>query len=199
MNLLKKIFGSFSEASVTEVHSIHNEPPPTDPDTIVERYVQNFKQNGGKFIYCENLNEAKDQFLNILEENDWFECNVWCYEKNLYIILDENKLNYNNNQIPKFIFTSCENLITDDGSVLFSSTQIKHYKPNELPINMIVLATTKQIVENKSDGLRAIKNKYQTEYPTNITTIRYFEEHQEQNFLSCEMSAKNLYLLLVED
>jgi hypothetical protein len=64
---------------------------------------------------------------------------------------------------------------------------------------MIVLATTKQIVENKSDGLRAIKNKYQTEYPTNITTIRYFEENQEQNFLSCEMSAKNLYLLLVED
>ena len=37
-------------------------------------------KNGGKFLYCENLTELKEQFENILEENDWFEKEAVCYE-----------------------------------------------------------------------------------------------------------------------
>ena len=158
-----------------------------------------FKKNGGKFLYCENLNEVKDQFLNILEENDWFECEAMCFEPKLYSILDENKLHYDKPENPKFLFASCENLIADEGSVLFSSNQIKQNKPNELPINIIILATTSQILETKSDGLRVIKKKYDKDYPTNITTIKYFEKAQEEDFLQYGSTAKNLYLLLLED
>ena len=60
-------------------------------------------------------------------------------------------------------------------------------------------ATTSQILESKSDGLRAIKKKYNKDYPTNITTIKYFEKAKEEDFLQYGSAAKNLYLLLLED
>jgi L-lactate utilization protein LutC len=199
MSLLKKLFGSSSEEQIKDIKSRYNDVIQVNLDTIEERFIAHFMKNGGKFLFCENLSEVKDQFLNILEENDWFECDVMCNEAPLHGILEENRLNYLNIQKPVFFFTTCEGLITEEGSVLFSSKQIKNHKPNELPTNIVIFATTNQIVETKSDGLRAIKNKYQTDYPANITTIKYFEEATEQEFLHYGSSAKNIYLLLLED
>ena len=198
MSLFRKIFGSGNDASKVENQSEYNAPNPSSLP-VDELFTFNFKKNGGKFIYCENLNEVREQFENILEENDWFESDVMCYEQKLHNLLDENKLNYNSPNEPKFLFASCENLIADEGSVLFSSNQIKQNKPNELPDNIIILATTSQILETKSDGLRVIKKKYDKDYPTNITTIKYFEKVQDEDFLTYGSSAKNLYLLLLED
>ena len=159
---------------------------------------ENYK-NGGKFIYCEDLAEVREQFEFILEENDWFEGEVLCFESKLFSLLDENKLLYQNPSKPNFFLASCENLIADEGSILFSSSQIKQYKPNELPDNIVILATTSQIIESKSDGLRMIKKKYEKEYPSNITTIKYFEKVKEEDFLTYGSCTKNLYLLLLED
>ncbi len=198
MSLFRKIFGSGNDASDEDNQSEYNTPKPSNLP-VDDLFTFNFKKNGGKFIYCENLNEVKEQFENILEENDWFESEVLCYEPKLFNLLDENKLIYNHPSTPKFFFASCENLIADEGSVLFSSNQIKHKKPNELPDNIVILATTSQILESKSDGLRTIKKKYDKDYPTNITTIKYFEKVQEEDFLTYGSCAKNLYLLLLED
>ena len=198
MSLFRKIFGSGNDASDEDNQSEYNTPKPSNLP-VDDLFTFNFKKNGGKFIYCENLNEVKEQFENILEENDWFESEVLCYEPKLFNLLDENKLIYNNPSTPKFFFASCENLIADEGSVLFSSNQIKHKKPNELPDNIVIFATTSQILESKSDGLRTIKKKYDKDYPTNITTIKYFEKVQEEDFLTYGSCAKNLYLLLLED
>jgi hypothetical protein len=200
MSLFRKIFGTGNDASDEESQSeFNNTPSSFSLLPVDEKFTYNFKKNGGKFLYCENLNEVKDQFLNILEENDWFECEALCYEPKLFSILDENKLSYDKPNSPKFLFASCENLIADEGSVLFSSNQIKQNKPNDLPINIIILATTSQILETKSDGLRVIKKKYDKDYPTNITTIKYFEKAKDEDFLQYGSTAKNLYLLLLED
>ncbi|WP_395045007.1 LUD domain-containing protein [Flavobacterium sp.] len=198
MSLFRKIFGSGNDASKEENQSEYNAPNPSSLP-VDELFTFNFKKNGGKFIYCENISEVKEQFENILEENDWFESDVMCYEPKLFNLLEENKLNYNSQNKPKFLFASCENLIADEGSILFSSNQIKQNKPNELPDNIVILATTSQILETKSDGLRVIKKKYDKDYPTNITTIKYFEKVQDEDFLTYGSSAKNLYLLLLED
>lgn len=200
MNLFRKIFGTGNNASHEESQSeFNNTPSSFSLLPVDEKFTYNFKKNGGKFLYCENLSEVKDQFLNILEENDWFECEVLCYEPKLFSMLDENKLTYDKPTHPKFIFASCENLIADEGSVLFSSNQIKQNKPNDLPVNIVILATTSQILETKSDGLRVIKKKYDKDYPTNITTIKYFEKAKDEDFLQYGSTAKNLYLLLLED
>lgn len=199
MSLFRKFFGSSNSASEEENE---NEFLKSSADTnmsIDEQFIFNFKKNGGKFLYCENLEELKEQFENILEENDWFESEVLCYDTKLFSLLDENKLDYQKVKNPKFLFATCENLISEEGSVLFSSNQIKQHKPNELPANIIVYATTSQILAAKSDGLSAIKRKYERDYPTNITTIKYFEKAKEEDFTQYGSSAKNLYLLLLED
>ena len=197
MSLFKKIFGSSYLASEEEKEFGSFSPDNTAP--LDEQFIYNFKKNGGKFLYCENSNEVKEHFENILEENDWFESEVLCYETKLFGMLEDNKLIYNKPKNPKFLLANCENLIADEGSILFSSNQIKQHKPNELPANIIIIANTSQIIGTKSDGLSVIKNKYERDYPTNITTIKYFEKAKEEDFTQYGSSAKNLYLLLLED
>ena len=199
MSLFRKFFGSNNPASEEEKdkenspYSLENDAP------IEEQFIYNFKKNGGKFLYCENETEVKDHFENILEENDWFEGEALCYEPNLYGILEENKITHLKTTSPSFLLANCENLIADEGSILFSSKQIKQHKPNELPTNIIIIATTSQIIESKSDGLSVIKKKYIKDYPTNITTIKYFKKVVDEDFTQYGSTAKNLYLLLLED
>jgi hypothetical protein len=199
MSLFRKIFGSSISTSEEEKEKEGNGASPETDMSIDEQFIYHFKKNGGKFLYCESVAEVKEQFENILEENDWFESEVLCFDPALFSIVEENKLNYKQVTTPKFLFSSCENLIAEEGSILFSSTQIKQNKPNELPVDIIVYATTSQILAMKSDSLSAIKKKYQRDYPTNITAIKYFEKAKEEDFTQYGSSAKNLYLLLLED
>lgn len=197
MSLFRKFFGpgdSSDEEKEKDLNAIPTSNLPMD-----EQFTINFRKNGGKFLYCENLTEVRTHFEDILEENDWFESEAVCYEPKLFSMLEENKLNFKNPVNPKFLLATCENLIADEGSVLFSSNQIKQLKPQELPANIVIVGTTSQIIENKSDGLREIKKRYEKDYPTNITTIKYFEKAKDEDFLHYGSVAKNLYLLLLED
>ncbi len=198
MSFFKKIFGATSEAEAEEKKAEIEDSVlsllPAD-----ELFTHHFKKNGGKFLYCDDLSDVREQFENVLEENDWFECESLCFEPKLFNLLDENKLTYINVKNPKFLFASCESMIANEGAILFSSNQIKHFKPNELPDNIVILATTSQISMSKGDSLQVIRKKYTTNYPSNITAIKYFDKVQEEDFLTYGSSPKNLYLLLLED
>lgn len=200
MSLFRKIFGSSISASEEEKEKENSSfLPDAASMPIDEQFIYNFKKNGGKFLYCENLEDVKEQFENILQENDWYESTVLCYEPKLFNLLEENKLSYEKSANPRFLLSNCESLIAEEGSILFCSKQIKQQKPNELPINIVIVATTSQIVAIKSDGLSAIKKKYDRDIPTNITAIKYFEKAKEEDFTQYGSAAKNLYLLLLED
>jgi L-lactate utilization protein LutC len=199
MSLFRKFFSSINPGAEggndteNSKFSIQHDAP------LEEKFIYNFNKNGGKFLYCENETELKDHFEHILEENDWYEGEALCYETDLKGLLEENKISYVQTKNPSFLLANCENLIADEGSILFSSKQIKQHKPNELPTNIVIIATTSQIIETKSDGLSVIKKKYIKDYPTNITTIKYFKKAVDEDFTQYGSSAKNLYLLLLED
>nr|WP_315169839.1 lactate utilization protein B/C [uncultured Flavobacterium sp.] len=197
MSLFRKFFSSGQtnsddEKEINKISFEQNIP-------VDEQFIFNFKRNGGKFLYCDSMSEVKEQFENILEENDWFEGEAICYEPTLFPLLKENNILFDKPQNPKFLLATCENLVSDEGSISFSSNQIKQKKPNELPVNMVIIAHTSQIISGKSEILSAIKNKYKREYPSNITTIKYFEKAQEEDFTQYGSAAKNLYLILLED
>ncbi len=199
MSLFRKFFGSSNDDSSDEEKENDSNFQNTSNLAIDEQFIFNFKKNGGKFIYCENQQEIAEQFENILEENDWFESEVMCFEPKLFKLLEENKLTHSNPEIPKFLLANCENLIADEGSILFSSNQIKQNKPHELPSDIVIIANTSQIIRSKGDGLSIIRKKYMGDYPTNITTIKYFEKAKDEDFTQYGSSAKNIYLLLLED
>ena len=103
MNFFKKIFGSVNTSSDEENESEYAGTSNDSHLSIDEKFIFNFKKNGGKFLYCENKQEVADQFENILEENDWFESEVLCYEPGLFSLLNENKLLYTSPSNPKFL------------------------------------------------------------------------------------------------
>lgn len=201
MSLFRKIFGSKSDRFDEELKSDdRGKYMPEIKLPIDERFTINFKSNGGKFLYCENLNEIFQNLENIIVENNWEEKEVLLLDTNL-----ENKFQNSSLKTTKkisdstFFLTTCENLIANDGSLLISSKQIFEKKLPELPINFIVFATTSQITETIGEGLRAIKSNNREKIPTNITTIKHFKSGDDKDFLSYGSSAKNLYLLLLED
>lgn len=169
--------------------------PPMD-----EEFVLNFQKNGGKFLYCENMEEVYEVFDNILLENDWYETEVCCLNHKLSKRFDGYNLNFKVKNTPaSFMLSTCESLVADKGSILLSSNQLKGNKLWELPENLVIFATTSQIVRNISDGMRILKMQNKKNIPVDISTIRYFGEIEKEDFMSYGNSNKNLYLILLED
>jgi len=199
MNLLKKLFGKKEKPEITVNQSDESSYFPQENAPIDEKFTYNFNKNGGKFLYCLNMNEVLDSFYNILDENNLDETGIYCINKDLGAKFNSNKFNFIKAEDHSFFLTTCESLIAKNGSILFSSNQIKEKKLNELPSRFIVFATTSQLTENISEGMQKIKNQSKNLIPSNITTIRDFETEKEKDFMSYGSSTKNLYLLLLED
>ncbi|MCC9041354.1 lactate utilization protein [Myroides sp. M-43] len=202
MSFFKKLMQVFQPSEQVEENSAVQQSQylPEQRLPVDDLFTLNFKENGGKFLYCESLDELNECFVNILVENDWFETEAQTYETSLYSMLQENNIKYSEVKNPTFFFSGCENLIAEDGSILFCDKQIKNNKANDLPDNIVIIARTSQMTRTKSDGLREIKRKYGSALPSNITTFNYFKPStNESDFLSYGRSPKNLYLLLLED
>ena len=164
---------------------------------IEERFIINFIDNGGKFLYSENYNELNKNLSLILKENSWV-------KEDLLITNNKIKSNYKlpnsikiNQENSKCFVTNCENLIADDGSILISSNQIEEKNLSDFPSNLIILSETTKFKNSIGEGLAEIKSKSK-KIPSNITTIKNFQISQEKDFLSYGTSAKNLYLILLE-
>ena len=200
MSVFRKIFGSNTDASKNKTdEKDQSKFLDTDNPPIDETFTINFNKNGGKFLYCEN-NDEVDNFLNhIIEENNWDKKKALILNKHLKEKFKNFKLeNVTKKETPDFLFTTCESLIANDGSLLISSNQIAEKKLIELPENFIVFATTSQFVNTISEGLQVIKAKNKATIPSNITTIKHFKANETNDFLSYGSSTKNLYLLLLE-
>ena len=201
MSLFRKIFGSKKEESEKESDT-KNQNPYLDVDKLPvdEVFTINFNKNGGKFLYCENIDEVHTFLDKIIEENNWNKKNALILNSHLKEKFKSLKSDSSQKlDAPDFLFTTCESLIANDGSLLISSNQIAEKKLVELPENFIVFATTSQFVNTISEGLQGIKAKSKTKIPSNITTIKHFKTNNTNNFLSYGSSTKNLYLLLLEN
>ena len=146
------------------------------------------------------MKEISDSLNEILNENKWEDSYAYILDEQLKKLFK----GFNFNCTKKvseatYFFSTCEYLISDDGSLLISSNQIAEKKLKDLPANFIIYATTSQMVENIGEGLRGIKRKNREKIPTNITTIKHFKTLEEKDFLTYGSSSKNLYLLLLED
>ena len=201
MSIFRNIFRSKSKKEQEEVENEERgRYMPQDKLPIDESFTVNFKSNGGKFLYCENINEVFKNINYILEENEWAEKPAYFYDQNLKDRFKDIPLSsISCSEKATFFVTTCENLIADNGSLLISSNQIAERKLPEFPDNFIVFATTSQIVTNIGEGLRQIKTKNKQKLPTNITTIKHFKNVEEKDFLTYGSASKNLYLLLLED
>jgi len=196
LNFFRKLFSKSS--STPEKKNHESKFLPKKKAVIEERFVLKFIENGGKFLYCENLNEVQHNFDLILQENEWIDEDILIINSSI-----KKQFNLNSNfcssiEESKCFVTDCENLIANDGSILISSNQIHEKKLNEYPDNFIILSDTMKLKNSISEGLSEIKTKCKN-LPTNITTIKNFTlVNEDKDFLSYGTSSKNLYLILLE-
>ena len=196
MNFFSNFFKKSS--SKEEIKKSESKFLPKKKAVIEERFILKFIDNGGKFIYCETIEELQENFNLILDENEWT-------SKDILIINSDLKKRYNLSNLfsssleeTKCFVTDCENLIASDGSVLISSNQIHEKKLSEFPESLIIISDTRKLKNSISEGLSEIKSNSEN-IPTNITTIKNFNKTKEdKNFLSYGTSSKNLYLILLE-
>ncbi|MEX1382308.1 LUD domain-containing protein [Lutibacter sp.] len=194
MNLFKKLFNTPKE-KVTEEPSSELQNLPLD-----QIFVKNFIKNNGKFLYCTTLQEVIINLNNIIQENSWE--TISCNDTDLLKLIKSLNLKTTDKLTQQFpIFLSCEHLIAENGSILFSSNQLKEHKISELSENFIVYATTSQLVTSKGDSLTGIKTRYQGNIPSNISAIKNFNLNcKDDDFMNYgNTNSKNLYLLLFED
>lgn len=199
MSLFKKLFSTKPQEKEPEDQQLQQVIP--DDLSIDDAFVQHFINKGGKFLYCTHQEEVNQNLLNIIKENHWEK--VVCFDEDLKKMLTIVEVDYTDNiQKNNPFFSYCEHLLSEDGSIMFSSEQVHDHKIlNDLPDHFIILAKTSQLVKNKSEGLMGIRKKYQKNFPTNISSIKsYVPERVEEDFLNFgNNNAKNLYLLLLED
>ncbi|WP_350291192.1 LUD domain-containing protein [uncultured Croceitalea sp.] len=201
MGVFGKLFGGGKKVS-KETTETRGEHMPDLKIPVDEKFTIYFKKNGGKFIYCENFSEIQGALANIVSENDWKNKFFYCIDKRLENRFSKEKILFTNTRKDSDVFfTTCEHLIAHNGSILVCSNQIEEKKLNELPSNLIVFATTSQLVDSISEALKIIKKKYAKKIPDNITTLKHFQltAENKNDFLSYGSASKNVYLLLLED
>ena len=167
---------------------------PEKREPIEISFVKKFTLNGGKFLYCENEEELKINFQNILIENKISTSELFSNENS---IIDYFKIS---NKIvdSRALVTNCEFLISDQGSIMVSNNQILNKKLIQLPEILIIIAKTTDFKNDVSDAMSAIKNKYRKSIPSNITTIHPTNSKKNSNFISYKRTSKELYLLLMD-
>ena len=130
MSLFRKIFGSKSKNKEEELKpGERGKYMPEIKLPIDEKFTINFKANGGKFLYCEDLDEIFQSLENIIEENHWEDKKALFIDSNLKDKFKNAGLTTTNKiSDSTFFITTCENLIANDGSLLISSLQIAEKK-----------------------------------------------------------------------
>ncbi len=194
MNFFRKLFNTPKEKETKE--------PILDLENLSldQIFVQNFLKNNGKFLYCTTLEEITINLAYIIQENSWE--HIICNDNDLLKLVKTIPINITENlgnSLP--LFLCCEHLIAENGSILFSSNQLKEWKISELSENFIIYATTSQLVKTNGDSLTGIKTHYQGNIPSNISAIKNYNPNSENiDFMNYgNTNAKNLYLLLFED
>ncbi|MFX0557310.1 LUD domain-containing protein [Maribacter sp. CXY002] len=202
MGLLDILFGGGKKKVSKETAETRGQHMPDLNLPVDEKFTIHFKKNGGKFIYCISPQEVSLAIKEIINENNWEKQAFFALDQRLVQKFSKENISFtNNSKDSEVFFTTCEHLIGQNGSILVCSNQLMEKKVNELPSNVVVFATTSQLVETIGEGLKTIKKKYGPKIPTNITTLKHFKATKENSddFLTYGSSTKNLYLLLLED
>lgn len=202
MGLIDKLFGGGKKKVSKETAETRGVHMPDLNIPVDEKFTIHFKKNGGKFIYCDSFVEVNEALANIVQENSWKNHPFFVMDTRLEERFSKERIQFTSKaKESEVFFTTCEHLIAQNGSILVCSNQLMEKKLNELPDNVIVFATTSQLVESIGEGLKKIKKKYGHSIPANITTLKHFQATNENSddFLTYGSSSKNLYLLLLED
>ncbi len=135
-------------------------------------FVKRFTSLNGQFIYCSSRHEFAAFFRQWVAQKNLVD--VYCVEPWLNRWSEEYQLPVQKNtelDQAEAVLTGCEALVALSGSVVVSSRQMMGRTSTVIPHIHIVVAFTHQIVPEFIHAFEMIRERYQGEMPSMISTI----------------------------
>lgn len=173
--ILKKIRKALIHKSSQEIGDVDKESEifTASEEPLEIQFAQNFSALNGKFIFCENETEFIENFEFIAKDNNWE--NIFSLEPQIKTLLTKGNIKFSDKEEDLLKtdigLTLCECLIARTGSVMVSSKQASGRRVPVYSNFHIVVAYTSQLVNHVKDGLKLIKEKYNNQLPSMISTI----------------------------
>jgi len=173
--ILKKIRKALIHKSTQEIGDVDksSEIFAVSEEPLEIQFATNFSALNGKFVFCENETEFIENFDFIAKDNEWE--NIFCLEPKIKELLKKGNVKFSDKEEDLLKtdigLTLCECLVARTGSVVVSSKQLSGRRVPFYSNFHIVVAYTSQLVANTNDSLKFIKDKYNNQLPSMITTI----------------------------
>lgn len=171
-----------------------------DPTLI---FAQNFVNNKGEFIFCENDSEFQKNIQAYFSQKSLQSIYVW--EPKLITLLEKTNIKFKVNdddfEAAEAGITSCESLISRTGSILVSSGNEGGRRLGIFPHIHIVIGFTSQIRYDIKDGLTELRKKYGKNLPSMISleTGPSRTSDIEKTLVLGAHGPKDLILFLIDD
>ena len=133
-------------------------------------FAEEFTKLSGKFAFCINEDDAKDQISNLIAFRKWK--NIFCKEENLIQLLQEKEgisLNSSSLADSDAAITSCDYLVARTGAIVMSSAQPGGRTTSAYTPVHICIAYADQLVYDTYEILKAFKNRNTRDIPSFIT------------------------------
>lgn len=172
---------------------------PEDKLPLDEKFVSQFHEGGGHFIYCASEQDALAGLEQYASEHNW----PGLYISDESLRKFENKLGLkitfdNDGQMPAVV-SGCEALIAFNGGIMVHNHHTGGRRLSDLPEHHVIIAFTSQIVANLRDGMTSINLKYRDNRPGNIAVIRAPHDQNVQMASADPNKDRNVFLVLIED
>lgn len=166
-------------------------------------FAQNFIENSGTFIYCENEKDVVDQLSALVLKEEWE--NIYCNDKQISLLLESSEIPFKNtgDEISelKVGITSCDFMISRFGSVMVSSSMGSGRRLPFYAETHVVIAKASQVVRELQDALAAMKKKYADNFPSQITNIMGPSRTAdiEKTLVMGAHGPRNMILFMIDD
>jgi L-lactate dehydrogenase complex protein LldG len=203
--ILKKIRKALIHKSLQEIGDVNTESDifVNSEEPLEVQFAQNFVNVNGKFVFCENENEFLENFAGIIRDNNWEQ--LFCLEPVIQGLLKKAGISFLDQEQElkdaNIGITFCECLIARTGSIVISSKQASGRR---LPIYAnfhIVIAYTSQLLLHVKDALKYIREKYNNQLPSMISTITGPSRTAdiEKTLVQGAHGPKEIFVFLIDD
>lgn len=133
-------------------------------------FAEEFTRLMGKFAFCINVADAKDQIQKLIAHKNWK--HLYCAEEKISALLQSNGFpGMNSSSLAQCdaAITSCHYLVARTGTIVMSSAQQSGRTASAYAPVHICIAYADQLVFDTRDALKNMKSKYGNDLPSFIT------------------------------
>ena len=174
-------------------HSVYT--PSQDDDAIT--FAEEFTKLQGKFAFCLNEEDLKEQLSRLVEEKSWTK--IYCVEDNFLSLLE---LSPGKDLAGCDVsITGCEYLVARTGSIVMSAAEQSGRTSSVYAPIHICIAYKRQLLYEVKDALVLLKEKYKDNFPSFVTfaTGPSRTADIEKTLVTGVHGPKEVYCFLVEE